>query len=197
MYYWFFNKNREGNLKNIIPNLLSLSRIPLGILFFFTFISDSFGYIFPLIILVISMITDFFDGFLARKYDVVSEHGKWFDPVSDFLFYFTVYLSFLLKAVMPLLLFILYLLREIIIYSIIRPLYVRKKLEVGAKLPGKIKTVLYGVGVIIILLLCIFRERMIIHEAFFATSSLMILWVLVSYSLVSLYWYIKVFFKKA
>lgn len=184
-------------MKRIIPNILSLSRIPLGILFLLTFLPEDSEYILPMIILFISMITDFFDGFLARKYNIVSEHGKWFDPISDFLFYFSVYLSFFIKTVMPLVLFILYLLRELIIYAIIRPLYVKKKLEVGAKLPGKIKTVLHGVGVIIILLLCIFLKNMIIPAELFQISSEVILWILISYSLVSLYWYIRVFFKKS
>lgn len=98
---------------------------------------------------------------------------------------------------MPLLLFILFLLRELAIYGIIRPLYVRKKLEVGAKLPGKVKTVLHGVGVIIILVLCIFHKNMIIGEELFKISSLVILWILISYSLISLYWYVRVFFKKS
>lgn len=183
-------------MNKLIPNILSLSRIPLGIIFLFTFLSDSIGYVFSLIILFISMITDFFDGFLARKYNIVSKYGKWFDPVSDFLFYFTVFLSFFIKEIMPLELFILFLLRECIIYGIIRPLYVWKRMEVGAKLPGKIKTVLHGAGVVTILGLCISLKHMIIHEEVFTISSRVILWVLISYSFVSLYWYIRVFFRK-
>ncbi|MBN2440285.1 MAG: CDP-alcohol phosphatidyltransferase family protein [Spirochaetales bacterium] len=183
-------------MKKLIPNILSLSRIPLGLIFLFTFLKEDIPAVYPLIVLLLSMMTDFFDGFLARKYKVVSEPGKWLDPISDFLFYLIVYISFLINEILPLVLFILFLVREFVMYAIIRPLYVKKNLEVGAKLPGKIKTAFNGIGVLAIVLLSITVEWGIAKPELFRQSSMMILIVLISYSLISLYWYIKVFFLK-
>ena len=41
------------------------------------------NYLWTAIILIISGITDIVDGFIARKFDMISDFGKAFDPVAD------------------------------------------------------------------------------------------------------------------
>ena len=62
-------------------NLLTFSRIVLGAVIFLLLMSD--GYLLALILFFIASITDFFDGYLARKYDAVSELGEVLDPIAD------------------------------------------------------------------------------------------------------------------
>jgi len=71
-----------------IPNLLSLIRIILipvfGVLFY------QGNVLLAVVVLVISGLTDFFDGKIARKFNQVSELGKVLDPVADKLTQITI-----------------------------------------------------------------------------------------------------------
>lgn len=64
-----------------IPNTLSLSRVLLFPLFVYCYHHQSFNL--ALIVLVFSMLSDFFDGYLARKYNVCSDLGALLDPIAD------------------------------------------------------------------------------------------------------------------
>ena len=63
-------------------NLLTLSRIVLGAVIFLLLMSSD-GYLLALILFFVASITDYFDGYLARKYDAVSELGEVLDPIAD------------------------------------------------------------------------------------------------------------------
>ena len=64
-----------------IPNTLSLSRVLLFPVFVYCYHHQSFNL--ALIVLVFSMLSDFFDGYLARKYNVCSDLGALLDPIAD------------------------------------------------------------------------------------------------------------------
>ena len=63
-------------------NLLTFSRIIFAIVIFI-FLALEQNYLFALLIFFISGLTDFFDGFLARKYKTSSELGEILDPLAD------------------------------------------------------------------------------------------------------------------
>ena len=65
-----------------IINILTLSRIFLAVLIFLLLISPD-GYLMALILFFIAGITDYYDGYLARKYNAVSELGEILDPIAD------------------------------------------------------------------------------------------------------------------
>lgn len=71
-------------MKNI-PNILTVTRLILVPLFiFFAFASFCPGNLYiAFAIFAIASITDFLDGYLARKYNVVSNIGKFLDPIAD------------------------------------------------------------------------------------------------------------------
>ena len=69
---------------NTIPNLLTILRICSIPLIIFTILSSSNFYNTIAIILFISIsITDYLDGFLARKLNVESKFGEMLDPIAD------------------------------------------------------------------------------------------------------------------
>ena len=71
------------NLKNI-PNFLTLIRILLiPIIIIFIEIDNYFYRWLALSFYIIACLSDFFDGYLARKLNVVSNFGKIVDPVAD------------------------------------------------------------------------------------------------------------------
>ncbi len=65
-----------------IPNLLSLLRLCLIPVFVWLYLGrdDPLG---TVIVLIISGLTDTLDGWIARRFDMVSELGKTLDPVAD------------------------------------------------------------------------------------------------------------------
>ena len=167
----------------------------MGVLFFLLFTRDTLlNVVLSLAIIIASLITDYLDGKLARRNNTVSMFGKWIDPLCDFSFFFFVYLSFYTLHVMPLILLILFLTREISMYGIIRPLSMFRKLDPGAKVSGKVKTVFQITGSIIIVVLFFFYRINLVPFAILKTVSGYLLTLLIGISLVSLYWYIMPFF---
>ena len=64
-----------------VPNILTIIRfllIPIIIIFA---IQDN--YIATIIVLTISGLTDILDGFIARKFNFISDFGKLMDPLAD------------------------------------------------------------------------------------------------------------------
>lgn len=79
-------------LKSHIPNYLSLSRIIIAPIFIYTFING--WYLFSLMIVIFSGVTDILDGYIARKMDVTSDVGAYFDGISDFIFILACFLVY-------------------------------------------------------------------------------------------------------
>ena len=63
-------------------NILTFSRILLAAIIFFLLMSSD-GYMMALILFFVAGITDYFDGYLARKYNAVSQLGEILDPIAD------------------------------------------------------------------------------------------------------------------
>ena len=63
-------------------NLITLSRIILGVVIF-VLLTRAEMYWLAFILFFIASITDYFDGYLARKYDLVSQLGEIMDPIAD------------------------------------------------------------------------------------------------------------------
>jgi len=74
----------------IVPNILSVFRIclvPIFVILYFTDPREIKYY--AVIIYIIAGVSDFFDGYIARKYDAQSKLGKLLDPLADKLMTFT------------------------------------------------------------------------------------------------------------
>ncbi|MDC1150353.1 CDP-diacylglycerol--glycerol-3-phosphate 3-phosphatidyltransferase [Gammaproteobacteria bacterium] len=63
-------------------NILTLSRILLAAIIFVLIMSPD-GYLLALVLFFLAGITDYFDGYLARKYNAVSQLGEILDPIAD------------------------------------------------------------------------------------------------------------------
>ena len=63
-------------------NILTLSRILLAAIIFVPLMSPD-GYLMALVLFFLAGITDYFDGYLARKYNSVSQLGEILDPIAD------------------------------------------------------------------------------------------------------------------
>ncbi|MGH1378172.1 MAG: CDP-diacylglycerol--glycerol-3-phosphate 3-phosphatidyltransferase [Alphaproteobacteria bacterium] len=77
-------------IKNNIANILTVARLfllPIIIALFFAEASwGGFAAWLCLLIFAIAAITDFFDGYIARKYNQITAFGTFLDPISDKVF---------------------------------------------------------------------------------------------------------------
>ena len=143
-------------MKLSLPDKLSLSRIALAGVFVYTFFLHSFlGGVGCIVVIATSQITDFLDGYIARRRGEVSDFGKWIDPLTDAIFFMTVFVCFWLDSWMPSWAIIMLLSREVIMNCFLRPWLRSRKVFVGARMSGKVKTVVQGiighVGLLILL----------------------------------------------
>lgn len=88
-----------------LPNKLSLTRIVLlpFMMFFYmaSFIPSGYGKIVALVIFVVASITDFLDGYIARKYNMITDFGKFIDTIADKMLTFTALFMFMVDGIIP------------------------------------------------------------------------------------------------
>ena len=75
----FFNSFQK-QIPNFLTSFRCLSSVIVPIVIIY---GDEIGAIFAPIVFIIAGITDFFDGYLARRFNVTSNFGKIIDPVAD------------------------------------------------------------------------------------------------------------------
>lgn len=181
-----------------LANFFTASRIVLAPIFFVVYFLPNYINVSPKVTLVILIplftymqFTDFLDGYVARKYNMVSDFGKLFDPFADVLANVAVLFCFTLDGFLPSVFFLIVLYREISIVFV-RMLAIKKGLVIGAKMLGKIKTVLYisvgGMSLFIRLCLAYNVEKGIIS---ISTILNIILYSLAGiFSILSFYFYV-------
>ena len=108
-----------------VPNILTVFRILLTPLFIYLLFNDFlFSNFFALVVFVLASITDAYDGYYARKYNVETEIGNFLDPLADKILVSSAFISSvfyllffdLLSSMFHLLSFIFYLLLSSICY---------------------------------------------------------------------------------
>jgi len=101
----------------LIPNILSLLRLFCAIPLFFI-LKTKIPELSSLFILwIIIILTDFFDGITARKFNQSSELGRILDPLADKVVLFAAMLSLLIAGKIPASFFILMAGKDILIFS--------------------------------------------------------------------------------
>lgn len=86
-------KKSDNKIKMVIPNLLTFSRVLAPFFILPATLFGSFSLAFSLAI--VFALTDAFDGFLARKWNAISEFGKNLDPISDKFFTIAIIIPFI------------------------------------------------------------------------------------------------------
>ena len=106
-------------------------------------------------IFLIGALSDFFDGYLARKHNLVTSFGKFMDPLADKLLVFTVLILLLRQnnVLVPWVVIVM-LAREFVV-SGLRMLAAEKGKVIAAGMLGKIKT---NIQFLLIILLLLFGE---------------------------------------
>lgn len=164
-------------------NKATLLRILLVPLFVACFYLDSLvSHLIACVIFVFASLTDLWDGWYARRHNLVTDFGKLMDPMADKLLLCTAYIMLCSAGKVSGILTVVFVGRELII-SAFRLIAVEKGVVIAAGKLGKIKTTLQCVSIVLLLLdnplfglIGIPMDRIALYLAAFFT-----LWSLIDY----------------
>ena len=104
-------------------------------------------YILSFIFLTISGLTDILDGFIARKFNFITNFGKLVDPLADKLTQIAILATLVILKIIPSWILFIVVLKEAIMIAGASFLY-GKELVVSSKWFGKLATVLFYIAIV-------------------------------------------------
>ena len=135
-----------------LPNKLTLLRILLIPVFIIIMMLDIPNhYLIACLIFVVASITDALDGYIARKNDLVTDFGKFMDPLADKLLVISALICMIESSLVSGWMVIIIVARELTV-SILRAIAAADGKVIAASGGGKIKTISQMLAVIILLL---------------------------------------------
>ena len=89
-------------MKKQLPNILTILRILLTPVFIvLLFYEHPYSNFWALVVFVIASITDAYDGYVARKYDLETDYGRFLDPLADKILVSSAFISFAVIEILP------------------------------------------------------------------------------------------------
>jgi CDP-diacylglycerol--glycerol-3-phosphate 3-phosphatidyltransferase len=167
-----------------LPNTLSLIRVCLVPVFVAALLFmrniEIWGFIVPAIVYALTALTDMLDGKIARKYNLVTDFGKFIDPLADKFMVLSSMIAILVwmillgnttLALVFVWVVLIILLRELGVTSLRLVVAGKSGIVVAASMLGKIKTVSQMVGTVVLIIepmLPFFSENHILSYVFMA-----------------------------
>lgn len=144
-----------------IANKLTVLRIILTFVFmFFLFLNGLWAKIASLTIFIFAALSDFFDGRIAQKRNIVTDFGKLMDPIADKILVLAAFAAFVQMQLIEAWMFVIIIAREILITSL-RLFALNKGKVLSANKAGKHKTVSQMVVIFFILGFIVYKEVML------------------------------------
>lgn len=163
-----------------LPNKLTLFRvllIPFFVFFLLFSVTDGNGWMryLALAIFIAASLTDLLDGYIARKYNLVTNFGKFMDPLADKLLVCAALICLVELRLIPSWMVIIIISREFII-SGFRLIAADNGVVIAASYWGKFKTTFQ------MIMICL----LIVHIEQIALLTMIITWVAVLLTVISL-----------
>ncbi|HQY20768.1 MAG TPA: CDP-diacylglycerol--glycerol-3-phosphate 3-phosphatidyltransferase [Ignavibacteria bacterium] len=123
-----------------LPNQLSILRILLAPLFLFLFLSEDQLYKeLSIVVFLLAVFTDWYDGWHARKFGLVSKLGIFIDPLADKILTSAAFIGFYFMGFMPIWMVLITVVRDLII-TILRSYHEIKGITMKTSFIAKTKT---------------------------------------------------------
>lgn len=190
-------------IRNNIPNILSWSRVVLSGAFVWLMMTDKiWAMIAATIIFIIAALTDYYDGYYARKLKAGSAFGTFFDPLADKFLTTAAFVAFTILDIIPLWMVLVVLLRDFGT-TFLRIYFDKKKLSFKTSFAAKSKTFVQMTFISYILALMLVHSLKIsevvnqfIHNLLFSKSIWIAMLIITLLSLWTLFDYLIPLFKK-
>ena len=174
-----------------LPNKLTLLRFVLVPVFMvFMYLDNPYSYLIGLIVFAVASFTDFLDGSIARKYNMVTDFGKFMDPLADKLLTTVALIYLCLNGMCHEIIICIVLAREFAVSGIrlIAAANPKGSKVIAAGMMGKMKTVLQMFASIFGLLAMALLSMGAIGTETYSTMALVtnaVMWVMAVLTVVS------------
>jgi CDP-diacylglycerol--glycerol-3-phosphate 3-phosphatidyltransferase len=141
-----------------LPNKLTILRIALvGVFMFFLLSPGLIAKCLAFATFLAASLTDLLDGYIAKKYNMVTDFGKLMDPIADKILVLSAFLAFVQMELIPAWMALVIVFRELAVTGL-RIAALAQRRVLSADDGGKHKMVSQVVSVFVILLFVIFKE---------------------------------------
>ena len=174
------------NLKDFktIPNLLSILRILLIIPFVIFFLRGN--YIAAAVMIIISGLSDAMDGFIARRFNQITDLGKMLDPLADKLTLIAIMICIVILFPIVLPIVIILIIKDVIMMIGASVLLNSDIKPPAARWYGKIATVMFyfSVSLIVFLKAAFNYENSVLSLVLLGITAVMMIFALIEYFLI-------------
>jgi CDP-diacylglycerol--glycerol-3-phosphate 3-phosphatidyltransferase len=126
----------------ILPNQLTILRIILSPVFLYLFLSDYLLFnIISVVVYIIAALSDWYDGWLARKFNYITSWGKFWDPLADKILTSTAFIGFAIVDLIPYWMVVIIVGRDILV-TLLRVFADKKGFSFSTSFYAKWKTLL-------------------------------------------------------
>lgn len=132
--------------KENIPNILTIIRFILIPFIYISVLNENF--FIALIIFTISAFTDILDGYIARKYNYITDIGKLIDPLADKLTLVSLLLSLSILKILDWWIFAIVFIKELVLIISASVLYSKDDVVVYSKWYGKLATTIFYLAIV-------------------------------------------------
>lgn len=167
-----------------VPNILTAIRLLLIPVIFYFALKEN--YVLAVIFLTLSGITDVLDGYIARKYNFITDFGTLFDPLADKLTQISTLIVLVIQSVIPVWILVVVIIKELLMISGAAFLY-DKNTVVGSRWYGKAATVLFYIAILVSMLNKQFNLNLVFDMYLY--------YIAVALTIFALYMYFKTFSK--
>ena len=170
-----------------VPNILTTLRILLVPIFlYYLFAEINHGKLFALFVFIIASLTDALDGIIARKHNLITKFGTFFDPLADKFLVLSAFYAFMFTDLTAnieygkpiyLIMIILISFRDIFV-TMLRTIMQYKGITMITSKIGKLKSMLQFLTINIILIFLILRSYQILSPEYTYNLSLYLLMII-------------------
>ena len=185
-----------------LPNKLTIFRVLCVPVFVVMMLVDyiPYNHFIAVGIFIIASLTDLFDGKIARKYNLVTNFGKFMDPLADKFTQISMLVMLTVKKIIPIWIVIVVFIKEFCMICGASFLY-GKELVVSSKWYGKASTTLFYIAIVVSLILKELEPSILAKQAVGDSTRPLILYaaqpiycIAIFMTIFSLGMYIKAFF---
>jgi CDP-diacylglycerol--glycerol-3-phosphate 3-phosphatidyltransferase len=148
----------------VLPNQLTTLRIILTPIFLYLFISgDPVLMQISLVVYIIAAITDWYDGWLARKFNYITTWGQFMDPLADKILTSTAFFAFVFIDVLDLWMVIIVVFRDLFVTGL-RLFAEWNNKSFATSYTAKVKTVIQMVYIFYLLIVFTLKENSFLQQ---------------------------------